>query len=58
MQKQSSDQNIQARKIGAQYRATNTNAPEQGAKPAVTLQKLDQKKLLEMFAYNKYQKVA
>lgn len=58
MQKQSNDQNMQARKVGAPYRATNTNAPEKGSQQVATLHKLDQKKLLEMFAYKRYQKTA
>ncbi len=58
MQNKSRTQDMLAKQNASQYRATKTNVPEKGVKPAATLQKLDQKKLLQMFAYNKYQKAA
>ena len=58
MQNKSRTQDMLAKQNASQYRATKTNVPEKGVKPATTLQKLDQKKLLQMFAYNKYQKAA
>lgn len=58
MQNKSRTQDMLAKQNASQYRATKTNIPEKGVKPAATLQKLDQKKLLQMFAYNKYQKAA
>ncbi|MBP5794630.1 MAG: hypothetical protein J6W41_01270 [Alphaproteobacteria bacterium] len=57
-QNKSRTQDMLAKQNAPQYRAHKTNVPAQGAKPATTLQKLDQKKLLQMFAYNKYQKAA
>ncbi len=57
-QNASRTQDMLAKQNAPQYRAHKTNVPAQGAKPATTLQKLDQKKLLQMFAYNKYQKAA
>ena len=58
MQNKSRTQDMLAKQNASQYRATKTNVPEKGLRPAATLQKLDQKKLLQMFAYNKYQKAA
>ena len=58
MQNQSRTQDMLAKQNASQYRATKTNVQEKGLRPAATLQKLDQKKLLQMFAYNKYQKAA
>lgn len=58
MQNKSRTQDMLAKQNASQYRATKTNVPEKGLRPATTLQKLDQKKLLQMFAYNKYQKAA
>ena len=58
MQNKSRTQDMLAKQNASQYRATKTNVPEKAVKPAATLQKLDQKKLLQMFAYNKYQKAA
>lgn len=58
MQNKSRTQDMLAKQNASQYRATKTNVPGKGVKPAATLQKLDQKKLLQMFAYNKYQKAA
>ena len=57
-QNKSRTQDMLAKQNAPQYRAHKTNVPAHGAKPATTLQKLDQKKLLQMFAYNKYQKAA
>ena len=57
-QNASRTQDMLAKQNAPQYRAHKTNVPAQGAKPATTLQKLDQKKLLQRFAYNKYQKAA
>lgn len=57
-QNKSRTQDMLAKQNAPQYHAHKTNVPAQGAKPATTLQKLDQKKLLQMFAYNKYQKAA
>lgn len=57
-QNASRTQDMLAKQNAPQYRAHKTNVSAQGAKPATTLQKLDQKKLLQMFAYNKYQKAA
>ena len=56
MQNKSRAQDMLAKQNASQYRATKTNVPEKGLRPAATLQKLDQ--LLQMFAYNKYQKAA
>lgn len=56
-QNASRTQDMLAKQNAPQYRAHKTNVPG-NAKPAATLQKLDQKKLLQMFAYNKYQKAA
>ena len=53
----STEQNMLARQKSMQYKPTKTNVAEKPAQ-ATTLQRLDQKKLLEMFAYNKYQKAA
>lgn len=58
MQNKSRTQDMLAKQNASQYRATKTNVQEKGLRPAATLQKLDQKKLLQMFAYNKYQKAA
>lgn len=58
MQNKSRTQDMITKQNAPQYRAHKTNVPGKGAKPAVTLQKLDQQKWLQMFAYNRYQKTA
>ena len=53
----SQEQNMLARQKSMQYKPTKTNVAEKPTQPT-TLQRLDRDKLLEMFAYNKYQKAA